>query len=150
MPNYKDIQVDVSTIDPGKYEIILVNDNGDTETVKNVMLENRQRLLDNQTRINNLENYSLKDNFLDGIEVSSIKNNASNDYEIVIHHNRMFVHQVIFWENVSQNDLVEEYDCLTGMIDYKNFIIKNQNHEVTDRYVKIISNRPLTGYAIII
>ncbi|MGL4358603.1 MAG: hypothetical protein ACRCSY_07900 [Cetobacterium sp.] len=116
-------------------------------SLKDYFEDYKEIIIDNQSRINNLEDTEIEKiiTFLDRV---SITKQFENSIKIEIQHNRKSIVSTKIYELVSNNNNVKRYvEIDSGVSIYHETVLENGTES---KKVVIESNRPITGYAVIL
>lgn len=104
---------------------------------------------DNQARINNLENQNLKDNFIAGMELASIRKEFVNSNYIEVAYGRREINNIMVYGLVEDSATEKIYKEITSGIELK-YHEKYNNGELIEKIVVIETIQPITGYVLIL
>lgn len=117
--------------------------------IQQKQLDDKVIILDNQARINNIEDKSLKDNFIAGMELASIRKEFVNSNYIEISYGRNEINKIQVWGEVENSSTEKIYQEITSGIEIK-IHEKYNNGEVFEKLVVVETTQPITGYVLIL
>lgn len=156
MADYRTLMVNVEGLEEGKFYHVFTESNGTTLLIpKNdytqADFDNLSQLaLDNQQRINGLEDADLKDHFMIGMNLATIKKQFSNQQHIEIPYLRKEVTNVIVYGQVSVTDTEKIYKEITSGIDISYHELYDNDGSLIAKKVIIETEQPITGYALVL
>lgn len=106
-------------------------------------------VLDNRARINNLEDSGIQDNFIKGLELSTIRKEVVNSTYIEVQYGRRTISNVLVYRQI-ENDINEKvYEEYTSNVSIR-YHEKYNNGQLFEKFVVIESNTPFTGYVLVL
>ncbi|MGL5690455.1 MAG: hypothetical protein ACRDD8_06495 [Bacteroidales bacterium] len=147
----KQLQDDInSQVETNKQDIVAIKGKDEFQDIQIQELldsknENLDLILDNQRRINNLENTSL-DYLLRFIDKLSIRKEFTESTHIEVEHNRKFITSVRVLMLISNVGGIKRYQDIT------NGVLKEEIIDTNTGMKKVIlkPNEPITGYCLIL
>lgn len=107
-------------------------------------------VLDNQARINNLESRDLVKEFLLALSLSTITTYFDNQTEVKVYYGRKEVTNVIVYKQTLESPTERAFEEITSGISLSYHEMLDQNGNITQKYVKIISETPITGKVLVL
>lgn len=105
---------------------------------------------DNQARINNLEDRDLTKEFLLGLNLNSIRVYLNNTTELKIKYGRKEITNIIVYQKLMDTPLKKEYKEVTSGININYIEDYNEDGALIEKYVIIKTDKPITGYALLL
>lgn len=171
MANWENVMVDTDQMESGKfYKIYTDKDNATLLVLKDVedatfaqVEANRLKLLeiedasdsekliilDNQARINNLEDRDLKTSFIEGMEVSSIRKEFVGATYVEVNYGRKEIHNVTVFKKIADDDNERIYEEVTSGVEVR-YHEKYNNGVLFEKQVIIEMTPALTGYVLVL
>lgn len=171
MANWENVMVDTDQMEPGKfYKLYTDKDNvtllisKDSEDIIHQMVQDHKlkvielqqtnsqilsKVVDNQSRINNLEDRDLKKSFIEGMEISSIKKEFVNSTYIEVDYGRKEIHNVTVFKRITDDDNERIYEEMTAGVEIR-YHEKYNNGVLFEKQVIIETNQPVSGYVLVL
>lgn len=153
----KSIQDNINAqVDTNKNNVSSILQHNIAQDSKLQALENKDDsyntiILDNQARINNLEDRDLRREFLAGLDMSSIRAYFEGKTEIKVLYGRKEITNIIVYRQVSITPEEKIYEEITSGISITYHEKYNINdNSLIEKYVLIKANTPVTGYCLIL
>lgn len=171
MANWEYISVDTDSMTAGKFyrvytnkdnaTLVLLKDDEDAkfnqvdinqESIESLQInQNNDKILilDNHARINNLENQSLKDNFIAGMHLASIRKNFVDSTHVEVEYGRGEINNIMVYNLHTDTPTQKIYKEVTSGIElsYKETY---EDGELVSKKVIIDTMIPITGYVLIL
>jgi len=120
------------------------------QNIINNATNDKEIILDNTARINNLEDEDLRTKFLIAMEMASIKKTFTNQTDIEIQYGRKEIISISVNVLISQNEDVLLYDDATNTVKIQKELTLNSEGVQIIKKVKIHSNSPISGYVLLL
>lgn len=144
--NIQSLEVDIEDL-----QLNHINQESKINAIDNKYETERTLILDNQARINNLEDRDLRREFLIGLDQASIRVPFESMTSIKAYYGRKEITNIIVYQQVSITPEEKVFEEITSgiQITYHEKYDINTN-SLIEKYVLVETEVPITGYALIL